>query len=401
MLRRLLLFAWLTEIVAVPALADVILAAAALLALLGLVVTKYVFVPIFSHLPFIGGYVSGAVSATIDAAIDGVEGDLSELTRGTGWLFANVVTWLWRLIQSHVDVTGHAVELAVQGYRLAEQAPTLVRQALSSAEATASRLADQAVSTAEQYARAVVATAAASLGAEIVHVDTSLSQAVDTVATNLQHNLNVTDTALATEITTLAARVTTVENVVLGDVGDVVKAIELQLQGAIADAQTAANAAEAAAVARGTTIATGITATSVTALDAAAADVLNPAYDALLKALGAISIGLPATVADTLGLPGILTQAKPATLAGVLGISVAAITGVATEVADCLVPNCNTLGELNALMSLLGEAGLWAALVALLVEAATHPSGAVDDIMSTLVPVVHGAASAFRGLIGV
>jgi len=113
---------------------------------------------------------------------------------------------------------------------------------------------------------------------------------------------------------------------------------------------------------------------------------------------------------NTVGNAAIATAAKTAgSLVQSLQAKLSpAINALKTETDECLKPLCDTvtpnaksLGNLGHLLTGLSDAALWAALVALLAEAAHDPAAAVSDVEAALGGAVEGVYRGVADLIGV
>lgn len=106
------------------------------------------------------------------------------------------------------------------------------------------------------------------------------------------------------------------------------------------------------------------------------------------------------------------TSLQPGAVAAAVAAAVAQlqpqINAIKTDTAECLDPLCDTvtpnakqLGNLGKLLGLFTDAALSGLLLAFLVECATDPAQAADDVVGDLGGLVGDTASGFRSLIGV
>jgi hypothetical protein len=148
---------------------------------------------------------------------------------------------------------------------------------------------------------------------------------------------------------------------------------------AAAREQAVADAVHYAAVAAGDAYTSAVHVVEAEA--AAVGDVANPALDQLYADLREW-VGTTNPSAAVLGIPIPAVGSPP--LLGTLGI-VGAVTAVGAEVLrSCAIPTCRDLGRFPHDLHAISSDVLLVLLVALLVEARTHPAAAVADILESV-----------------
>lgn len=251
---------------------------------------------------------------------------------------------------------------------------------------------------------------------DIEHVNGTLTAELSDLGASLEYNIEHVNGTLGAEIAglghwaagqlaalnaSLEAEIASVRDLATGGLSSAVATYKAELAQVAGQAEAAAQAAQAAAEqaahAAAATAATG----AVGALDQAAHDAVIGPWQGLLSEVGPIVADLPQEVAQA--LPGVagLAGTLPVSVPGILGLVVPAIAAVGAEVERCVTPNCGLLGRLGQLDRTLSDAALWAALVALLSEAAHDPAGAAGDIIGGLAGPVEAVASAAGRLVGV
>jgi hypothetical protein len=166
-----------------------------------------------------------------------------------------------------------------------------------------------------------------------------------------------------------------------------------------AEAEIAAAVASAEAVAASLAAAASVGA--VHSLDQAVADVINPGLRALESDLAQVAAALGADVLAIPGLQQLLANPAVTGTAAAIAALGTAVGAIARELTDCVTPYCSDISALSKLLRALEDVALWAALLALLIEAAHDPGAIVRDVEGPLADLARGAASSFRALIGI
>lgn len=399
--RRALARVMMTEVVLAPALPEMILALLALLAFLAAEVWTNFLGAILKHLPVVGNTLANDIGSWINSAKAELDNWLSELTGAMASLVTPVALWPWRLIYEAIGALNH-----IGG--LARYATNTVEGVVAQLPSDLAGAVNQAVGAAEAYVGQVVGQAVGTINGEIAIVvsflNTYVNQLRASISAEVQRATGAEQTIVSflnSYVDALTARITAVETALSGEIGSVVQAIDASISSVADQALTEAKAAEQAAIAAGTTIATDLANTAVGGLDQAAHDLVIGPWAALLPALEGIAGALPEAVSDGLSLPGVLGEAVPVSVPGVLAMTVAAVGAVAVEVEDCVVPNCGAMSQLGSLLNGLTDALGLGVLLAFLEECASNPAAAVSDVENTLGGAVSDAGSAFKSLIGV
>jgi len=186
-----------------------------------------------------------------------------------------------------------------------------------------------------------------------------------------------------------------------------VKAVENDLRGdynalaaRITNVENAAFGEAAKAEAQAVTVAHGLVSGLTTDLDHTADSIVSvvwpDAVDDVQALRRAIGTGFPG-VNDLLGALGGLGTA------GLLGLLIRSLAGTAavTELAtDCIVPNCENLGQLGKDLAELTSVASEAALIAWLVFCVTDPAGAARDIQLVALNPLRTVMGNFSRLVG-
>lgn len=385
-------------ILAIPA---ILIALVALLLVLASATLAYIAARLIPNFPLIGGAIRGALTAAINAAASTLRAWAQGAVVPFGYLFMGLALAIWWSVAFVVNTIEHAGILAryawneavwavnyatdvlhqaaawvIQYYNAAlSQALTWVLQYYAAAFNYATDVLHQAAAWVIQYYNAAVAHADAlynSVVAQLVQAEQSLQGEINSVAATVANGLNA---AAATA--------------------------EADLAHAIASAEQAAANAEAAAVAAAGTATSVAVGGAVGAINAAAADVVNPALKAIESAYGVVAADVPAELAGVLNLPGTVAGVNVRDLAGALGITVPLVAALTTEVADCVIPQCHNLNGLSSLFHDLTDVAVLAGLLALLEECAHNPHAAATDVTDTFGAIVATTSDGFRSLIGV
>ena len=305
---------------------------------------------VLSHVPVIGGYMEGAFTNGLEAAMQAVASGMDSLTYGVAHLFWALSVGMW-----------HLVEQIVNG----------IQDAKNAAVAAAGAVGALAVSVGADIAFA----AAVTLNAANAAVEYLRQEAVGLF------NSVEADLAFVAAVVTAGynAAVEYLRSEVLGFVG----ALGLDIASAVVTAEDFATAA-----------ADDVLSEAVRLFGQAEADIgfVGDVAGALINGLEGDIAGIEGELAPLLGaLP--LIGAIPGLLSGV-----AAIT---TEVDECLAPLCDTvtpnasqLGNLGKFLQGLEALGLDVAVAALFTEAVADPAGLARDVTTVMEdvggPVVAG-----------
>jgi hypothetical protein len=390
----------LGEIVAVPALLDIIVALLAVLVFLAAEIWAHLLKAVFGRLPLIGGKVSSEITGWFNDAESILRSFLSEQTRAFAWLVNNFALTPWRWMNSAVDAVGNVWSAAEYAAHLAEDLVVDITKTADAAVSTAEAAAQRGLDALGVTVGHEISSLAGNVTSDLAHLSTTLLNDLTAVESKVIGDVNSVANTLTNDITSLSGRMTNIENLLIGDVEDVVASLTKQLAGAEVDARNAANAAESAAVALAGTAAAALTSDALAALDTAAHDLVIGPWDALLPKVEAIVQGLSGDVTAGLSGLGDLVGAIPATVPGILAALGVAVGVVAAEVEDCVVPNCANVNALSALMNALSSGAEWALLVALLAGVVSDPAGASKDIVAAVQPLGQAALGGVESLIG-
>jgi hypothetical protein len=351
--------------------------------------------------PVVGGWLSGNVEGAINAIAQVMVAELDTYTAAAGWLFALVANNVWELLNWVSSSIAHGVALAASAKADAANALAQIPQAAQWAVNTADAWADRVLAQAQAWYNAAVGLTYTLYNQAVTVVQDYYNQAVAHADAVANSALNTAETDLHNTAASLQANINALSAALGGDVTALVRQIDQDLTVAIATAEQAAAAALADANAFARQVASSAATASISALDQAAHDVVIGPWAALLPELETLAGALPAEVGQAIGLPGVLGEAIPASIPGILAMTIPAVAAVAAEVDSCLVPNCDTLNGLRGVTSLFGEAALWAVLVELLTRAAHSPAAAADDLAGPVADAINGAVGGIRNLVGV
>lgn len=378
------------------------LLAAALIALL-LIWAKGPLVLLFNStlgkLPLVGTYIVQYVTIGLDALSATVAGWADSALLGLGELVWAAGVGVWQI--------AYKVVQALSGLRnsvivLEEQAAADLSSAIDHANTLYSWSVGTAaadLSNARNYAEALYNETHVYIddieSLVITHANGLFTQAVSDAQTLYNESI-----AYATKVgNNLQANINAVEATATGGATAIVNSAIATLQGDVKAAESTLDAAVAAALATAGTIAAGAGSTAVQSLDQAAHDAVIGPWEALLPKLAPISTSIDQGVAGVLGFPGILGEAVPVSIPGILALVVPAVAAIATEVADCELGMCTNLSGLSGLLGDLTDTALLAVLLAFLGEAVANPGGAVEDVVSGLGSLVDTTGQAFVSLV--
>lgn len=385
-------------VIALPAL---VIAAIALILILGFVALAYLTQRLVPDVPLIGGWIRRAIGSAINAGQSAAYSWCQGVAAAAGFVFQGVALTLWWALYW---VVTHATQLATfanninrsVGYVAATAANDL-RLAENQAHLDAVGARNYAVAYATSVLRqaGLDADGAYTRAAAVALADMYTAEGY---AKGLyDQGINYTDAVKNELKTDIANAVGPIAAGISGDVTALQTAINQTAAAAVAEVNAAVVQANNTAAMLAQQAAAGVT----SAVNAAGADVLNPVLDQLIPALGTIIGSLPASVADVLDPSKLLDTTSVTTLEGTLAVLAPAITAVAAETAECGVPLCANLSGLSGLLGALANDAIWAALVAVTVEVVNHPQAAETDIQQFVAPVVNTTATAFRDLVGV
>lgn len=386
---------------AIFAIPEVLAALVCAILILTLAVIAFIAAHTVPNLPLIGGALRSAIVSAVNAAGSVLRGWADDVMVPIGFViqgFALVIWWIVyiagtailtvpSLIIHYYDAAlGYAIDVyyyaaaniaAAVHYTTAlyNQAVAIAARDLAVAEADAIYDAQLA----ESWATTLYHDAITVASADVAALEGTVTGWVD----GLRSEISTLDQALTGGLAGLAATV----------VNDV------NAEAARAEAEIAAAVASAEAVAAG--LANAASTGAVAALDTTVADVLNPALHALEGDLSKVAAALGAGAALIPGLEALLANPTVAGTAAGLGAIAAAVGAVAAELTDCVTPYCATIKGLDALLKALADVAIWAALLALLIEAAHDPQAVVNDVEIVLGGIVRPIAAGFRSLVGV
>lgn len=386
---------------AVPEVAIWVVALAAVLILAAAYVFFRIIEGVLKHLPLVGGFVAHTISNHLEGAIKGVISWADGASRAVAhWLWAHTVAE-WVVGDKTVAAIGNAKVAAIHGQLGAALASNEATIAQAMAVERAAHAEAAAKAAAVQLSEIVHRELALDINAIRAHLPANTVLAIESTIARAEHLYNLAERDLATATARLQAQINAVATATGAGGAAGLAALEQQLAAAVATAQAAAAAAQATAQQIAHLLASLPATGSTVALDAGAADVVNPSLDALLPALGTIVGSLPATVVAGLHMPTLTGAGDITGVVSALGLLAPAIAATATEVAECAVPMCRNLGGLSNLLQSLGTDIFLAALLAFLVEAARSPSGAARTIDQVVAPLVGDISAGVRDLVGV
>lgn len=386
---------------AVLALAPLLIAALVLLIAIAGWFLAELLARLLDNAPLVGGVLAGWVRGAAGAVLTGVLHDFDALTADAGWLFAAISRWVWNLLDAQSRATAHAISLGATAIANLNQAEANLQHNINSVYADAMAAAHTAFT--DAYGLLQIVQGA--LQNNINHAYSDLLGLEQDFFNRAEADMHANVTALQNNINALqqlvTGQITALQQAVTGDVGSLETKIASDLTAAEAAAEAAVAAATAAANAFATQVATATAGTAIAGLDQAAHDVILAPWTALLPELGSIAGGLAPDVAAGLGIAGVLTEPVPVSIPGILSLVVPALGAVTAEVGECLVPNCDAINRWRHLLDGMTDAGLWALLLALVVEAAHDPAAAADDIAGGFAAIVTPISAGMRDLFGV
>jgi hypothetical protein len=258
-----------------------------------------------------------------------------------------------------------------------------------------------AINTAYHDALAALGYATAVLSGAINTAEAAAKQWATDLFSQASADINSVEAALGNEIQYVAGQIQSLDQVLTGGLATLAATVsaEIAAETSQAEKDIAAAVASAEAVAAG--LASVASAGAIGALDKTVADVLNPALHALEDDLSKVAAALGAAAASIPGLEALLKN--PTVIGTATGLAaLGAIVGaIAAELSECVTPFCSSISKLDALLKALEDVAVWAALLALLIEAAHDPLAAVTAIEDGLADLAHATAAGFRDLIGI
>jgi len=139
---------------------------------------------------------------------------------------------------------------------------------------------------------------------------------------------------------------------------------------------------------------------AIRAVDIAASGALAGIWPILVTDVDTLVTEIPDALSDLRDLVARIPRAIPGDLADALaGLGVMALP-MLRYLVECGIPLCRNLSGLSGLLDDLLSDAVDIALVALLGQAARHPSQAARDILDAIGPVVNEAATLTRGITG-
>lgn len=384
----------------VLALGDVLVALVAVTVILAAVALAWLAAHLVPNLPLIGS----ALRSAVVSAINGVE------SSARAWANASAIALAFTIEGTALTIwwACYYLDVALNGAIVGVQEAT----------ATAESLYNQAIAHADADFNQAVADAESLYNAAVAHADALYNQALGDITADYDKAVGVAEDlySSAVQITEdyynkAVAYAAGLVGPIEADINAVAGTLEGDISGAVASLTQAITSVEAqalsdinSAVAQAETVAAALASAAASglssALDATADDVLNPALQVILPALGVLAPAIPAAESIVLGIPGILGETRVAGLSGALAALTAVSAGVLSEVTTCLTPNCDALGGLGNLFSSLEETAVWALIVALIAGAVADPGGAVGDLSGDFSSLVTAAAAPIYALIG-
>jgi hypothetical protein len=334
-----------------------IVALAVILALAAFWVPCYLLQKILGAIPLVGGYIGDALTNGVEAAMQAVIGTFDGLTHAVAHFLWTFGVGIWHLVYQTVAAIADAKTTALNALGIATGAE-------AGAIAAAHSLFDQAQAHADAVGSTVLGEAEGLYNAAITHAD----DVGNTVLGESEALYNAAVGQIAASSATVLDQAEALYNSAVAHADDVGSTV-------LGESEALYNAAIA-----------DITST---------ADVINAHVDQILSEAESFASDA-ATAAGAAAIAGAVAQVLP---------RVEALEAEATEciepMCEALQPNLSSLGKVGSLFSLLEGGTLWVLLAALLGEAAADPTGAIDDVIGAVAPLVSDTASGLRDLIGV
>lgn len=390
---------------AILALPDLGLVVAGLLLLIlayALYLLRDMIVSSFSHVPFVGGWISGSLGGLIDSARDAVIRAADSTFGGAKTLFEAGSHWattmLDNVVNTFADTIGTIVHIATV------QIPAVTSLAYREVVNTEHRLQADITAAADTAYHEVVSTEerlTADLGAvadtayhEVVNTeqrlvadigavaDTAYQEVVST-ADRLGHDIASVATTAYDEVVNTAARLEVDTQALFATAeADIVRGIDA----AEAYAAGAADAARAAAIA---------------AVSSAASTGIAAVWPGIVTDLGNLDRTIAGSWPDIRDAVDAIPRAVPADLAGALSAVAALAIPALRSMDDCVLPQCRDLGGLRSFLADLLSLGSAAALLAWLIYCVAEPATAADDTATVADPIARDTLGALERLFGI
>jgi hypothetical protein len=386
---------------AIFAIPEILAALLCAILILALGVLAFIVAHTVPNLPLIGGALRNAIVSAVNAAGSVLRGWADDVMVPIAFTIqgvALVIWWIVYIVGTAVTVVPslivHYYDSAVgwtndvYNWAVAESTAIIHLAYVLYNQAVAVAAADTAA--AERFTSAVE-------GAVVSYADTLYNDAV-TVAARDVAGLEVT---VVGWVDSLTSEINTLDNALTGGLAGLASTVTAEITREAAQAQAEIAAAIISAEAVASSLASVASAGAIGALDKSVADVLNPALKALEDDLGVVATALGGAALAIPGLEQLLANPTVAGTAAGLAALGAAVGAIAKELTECVTPYCASLSKLDALLKALENVALWAALLALLIEAAHDPGALVRDVEGGLATLARDTASSFRALVGI
>lgn len=341
----------------------------------------------------------------VQSAVRGIAGLLGrwgdDAMLPLAFLVQGTALTLWWIVATAVNTIEHAIMVGRAAYTGAVNVASGLAQDVFRAEQSDIHNLEAQIVALYSTVLPVVKNLQSQVATLEGQIPAEIAAGVATAETGVESIIASTTHSLESQIATVLSQLASVDQALTGGLSTAVAGLRAEIATAEADAVAGVNAAIATAEAVASTLAGTAAAGAVGLLNGAAHDVVVGPWQALLPDLEAVAGALDPAVVGALGLTGVLSPAVPATIPGILSLIVPAIGAITTEMAQCVVPTCDTVKGLSGLLQGLTDAAFLAALFALLAELASDPGAAASDIVSTVAGPVNGALGGFRSLLGV
>lgn len=386
----------LPELGALAAVAALLIIAAALWVLQGLIKNS------LGRLPVVGSWINSNIDSALNDARNAV------LTAvGATWGFAKTL-FRW-MIAFFKNPAAQILFFMAEAFTFAQKVrnvwlPELQTRVLldasgwfNSAESFARGLYDQAVN----YVNTQVTRALVLASSEVATVEHDARVLFDTATADIANAIvsaeHYAANLVADASTTLQADILSAENLVIGDINDLEHSVQAAINQLFADITSGVATAESVAAARLAAVQGGI----YTDLETWGIKAVTEAWPDVQGDVQALRGVLGQDFPWLNDLLGVLAGVGTAGLLGALIQSIAGAHAITRLATDCIVPNCRNLSGLgNDLSNLLSTAST-AAMLAWLIFAVTDPTGwaaetdaAAGGVAATL---AQDAARLFRG----